>query len=35
MTTSTDERNRILHMIESGQITAVQAAGLLDTLMSD
>ncbi len=35
MTTSTDERNRILNRIESGQITAVQAAGLLDTLMSD
>jgi hypothetical protein len=32
MTTSTDERNRILNMIESGQITAVQAAQLLDTL---
>src|SRR6516164_8419162 len=34
MTTSTDERNRILNMIESGQITAAQAAGLLDTMMS-
>jgi hypothetical protein len=32
MTTSTDERDRILNMIESGQITAVQAAQLLDTL---
>jgi hypothetical protein len=32
MATSTDERNRILNMIESGQITAVQAAQLLDTL---
>jgi hypothetical protein len=32
MTTSTDERNRILNMIESGQITAAQAAELLDTL---
>ena len=32
MTTSTDERNRILNMIESGQITAAQAAQLLDTL---
>jgi hypothetical protein len=31
MTTSTDERNRILNMIESGQITAAQAAQLLDT----
>jgi polyhydroxyalkanoate synthesis regulator phasin len=33
MTTSTNERNRILSMIESGQITAAQAAGLLDTMM--
>ena len=32
MTTSTDERNRILNMIESDQITAAQAAQLLDTL---
>jgi hypothetical protein len=32
MTTSTDERNRILSMIESGQITAAQASQLLDTL---
>jgi hypothetical protein len=32
MTTSTDERNRILNMIESGQITAAEAAQLLDTL---
>jgi hypothetical protein len=32
MTTSTDERNRILNMIESGQITAAQAAQLLDTV---
>ena len=35
MTTSTDERNRILSMIESGQITAAQAAQLLDTLLTD
>ena len=35
MTTSTDERNRILSMIESGQITAAQAAQLLDTLLPD
>ncbi len=35
MTTSTDERNRILNMIESGQITAAQAAQLLDTLSPD
>jgi polyhydroxyalkanoate synthesis regulator phasin len=33
MTTATDERNRILNMIESGQITATQAAQLLDTLL--
>jgi polyhydroxyalkanoate synthesis regulator phasin len=33
MTTATDERNRILNMIESGQITAAQAAQLLDTLL--
>ena len=32
MTTSTDERDHILNMIESGQITAAQAAQLLDTL---
>ena len=35
MTTSTEERNRILSMIESGQITAAQAAQLLDTLLPD
>jgi polyhydroxyalkanoate synthesis regulator phasin len=35
MTTSTDERNRILNMIESGQITAEQAAQLLDTLLPE
>jgi hypothetical protein len=33
MVTSVDERNRILNMIESGQITAAQAAQLLDTLV--
>ncbi|HXZ03689.1 MAG TPA: hypothetical protein VEH81_02595 [Ktedonobacteraceae bacterium] len=32
MTTSTDERNRILDMVEAGQITAAQAAELLDAL---
>ncbi len=32
MITSTDERNRILAMVESGQLTAAQAAELLDTL---
>ena len=35
MTTSTNERNRILGMIESGQITAGQAAQLLDTLLPE
>ncbi len=35
MGTSTDERNRILNMIESGQITAAQAAQLLDTLVPE
>jgi hypothetical protein len=35
MGTSTEERNRILNMIESGQITAVQAAQLLDTLVPE
>ena len=35
MTTSTDERNRILNMIESGQITAGQAAQLLDTMLPE
>lgn len=33
MRTSGDERNRILSMIESGQITAAQAAQLLDALV--
>jgi hypothetical protein len=32
MSTSKDERDRILHMIETGQVTAEQAAQLLDTL---
>ena len=35
MTTSTNERYRILHMIESGQITATEAAQLLDTLLPE
>src|SRR5260370_33536312 len=35
MATSTDERNRILNMIELGQITAAQAAQLLDTLVPE
>ncbi len=34
MRTSSDERNRILSMIESGQISAAQAAQLLDALVS-
>jgi len=32
MSTSKEERNRILQLVEVGQITAVQAAQLLDTL---
>jgi len=35
MVTLTDERNRILNMIETGQITAAQAAQLLDTLVHE
>jgi len=35
MPTSTDERNRILNMIETGQITAAQAAQLLDTILPE
>ena len=35
MVTSTEERNRILEMIEMGQITAAQAAQLLDTLVPE
>ena len=35
MVTLTDERNRILNMIESGQITAAQAAQLLDALVPE
>src|SRR5713226_83550 len=33
MATSIDERNRILSLIESGQITAAEAAQLLDALV--
>ena len=35
MVTSTDERNRILNMIETGQITASQAAQLLDSMLPE
>jgi hypothetical protein len=35
MVTSTEERNRILDMIEKDQITAAQAAQLLDTLVPE
>ena len=35
MTISTDERNRILNMIETGQITAAQAAERLDTMLPE
>jgi len=34
MSAFTDERNRILHMVETGQITAEQAAQLLDAMGS-
>lgn len=33
MPTSTDERDRILNLVESGQITAIEAAQLLDALL--
>jgi hypothetical protein len=32
MAVPTDERNRILHLVEAGQVTAAEAAQLLDTL---
>ena len=32
MVASTEERNRILHMVETGKVTAAQAAQLLDML---
>ena len=32
MAASKEERDRILHLVESGQVTATQAAQLLDTL---
>src|SRR5437763_15366187 len=35
MATSTDERNRILNLVESGQITALEAAQLLDALVAE
>lgn len=35
MASVTVERNQILHMLESGQITADQAAQLLDTLQPE
>ena len=35
MSTSKEERNRILHMVESGQVTATEAAQILDTLEPD
>jgi polyhydroxyalkanoate synthesis regulator phasin len=33
MTTSTDERDRILNLVELGHITAVEAAQLLDAIV--
>ncbi len=35
MAASRDERARILHLIEEGQVTALQAAQLLDALETD
>ncbi len=35
MAASKDERARILHLIEEGQVTALQAAQLLDALETD
>lgn len=35
MSPSKEERNRILQMIESGQVTATEAAQILDTLEPD
>ncbi|GAC1407690.1 MAG: hypothetical protein NVSMB49_27790 [Ktedonobacteraceae bacterium] len=35
MSTLKEERNRILHMVESGQVTATEAAQILDTLEPD
>ncbi|GAC1390305.1 MAG: hypothetical protein NVS4B11_05130 [Ktedonobacteraceae bacterium] len=35
MSTSKEERDRILHMVESGQVTATEAAQILDTLESE
>ncbi len=35
MSTTKEERNRILHMVESGQVTATEAAQILDTLEPD
>lgn len=35
MAVSKDERARILHLIEDGQVTALQAAQLLDALEAD
>lgn len=32
MAASTDERNRILHLVETGKVTAEEAARLLDTI---
>lgn len=32
MAASIDERNRVLHMVETGKVTAAQAAQLLDML---
>ena len=34
MSMATEERNRILSMVETGQVSALQAAQLLDTLVT-
>lgn len=35
MPASKDERDRILQLVEAGQITAIQASGLLDVLATE
>ncbi len=35
MATSKEERDRVLHMVESGQVTANEASQILDTLEAD
>src|SRR5438270_3868261 len=35
MATSTEERNRILNLVQTGKITAIEAAHLLDALLAE